>query len=122
VPRLEVPEDRTVLSTLTVLNTLDRGPGSLRDTIAAAGRGDTSACDPSLAGQTITLTGGELAITKRLDIEGVTFRKCPIASRSWPRASAVPSRGERMGRTKAVPSPHLLTPWPEQYRPRPICR
>ena len=33
LPRLEGLEDRTVLSTLTVLNALDRGAGSLRDTI-----------------------------------------------------------------------------------------
>src|SRR6516162_8353091 len=69
-PRLEGLEDRTVLSTLTVLNTLDKGAGSLRDTITGAKSGDTIVFAPSLDGQTITLTSGELAINKSLDIEG----------------------------------------------------
>ena len=69
-PGLGVLEDRTVLSTLTVLNALDSGAGSLRDTIKAASSGDTIRFDYSLSGQTITLTSGELAITKSLDIEG----------------------------------------------------
>jgi hypothetical protein len=67
---VEQLEDRTVLSTLTVLNTLDRGAGSLRDAIAQAKSGDTIAFDPSLDGQTITLTSGELAINQNLDVEG----------------------------------------------------
>jgi hypothetical protein len=70
VPRLEHLEDRTVLSTLTVLNNLDSGAGSLRDTIAAAKSGDTIIFATSLGGQTITLTSDELAINKSLDIEG----------------------------------------------------
>ena len=74
VPRLEALEDRTVPSTLTVTSNLDTGvpgDGSLRGEIAAAKSGDTIAFDPSLAGQTITLTSGELAIAKSLDIEGL---------------------------------------------------
>ncbi len=57
-------------STLTVSNAQDSGAGSLRDAIAKANSGDTILFDSSLAGQTITLTSGELAITKSLDIEG----------------------------------------------------
>jgi len=56
---------------VTVLNTNDSGPGSLRDAIAIASSGDTIVFDRSLAGQTITLTSGELAISKNLDIEGL---------------------------------------------------
>src|SRR5262245_6901474 len=56
---------------LTVSSAADSGPGSLRAAIAAAQSGDTIRFDPRLAGQTITLTGGELAITKSLDIEGL---------------------------------------------------
>ena len=67
---LELLEDRTVLSTLTVLNALDSGAGSLRDTIKAASSGDVIRFDSSLSGQTMTLTSGELEITKSLDIEG----------------------------------------------------
>jgi len=71
-PVLELLEDRTVLSTLTVLNVLDSGVGSLRDAIKAASSLDKIVFAPSLSGQTITLTSGELAITKSLDIEGPT--------------------------------------------------
>jgi hypothetical protein len=74
VPRLEALEDRTVPSTLTVTNNLDTGiagDGSLRGEMAAASSGDTINFAPSLAGQTITLTQGELAISKSLDIEGL---------------------------------------------------
>jgi hypothetical protein len=72
VPRLEALEDRTVPSTLTVTSAADDGSaGTLRAVIAAANSGDTINFDPSLAGQTITLTRGELAITKSLDIEGL---------------------------------------------------
>jgi hypothetical protein len=69
-PRLEGLEERTVLSTLTVLNNLDSGAGSLRDTIAHSKSGDTIQFAPSLDGQTITLTSDELAINNSLDIEG----------------------------------------------------
>src|SRR5713101_7862258 len=71
VPRLELLEDRTVLSTLTVTNPADSGDGSLRAMLALASSGDTIIFDPSLAGQTITLTSGELVIDKSLDIEGL---------------------------------------------------
>ena len=70
VPRLESLEDRTALSTLTVLNNLDSGSGSLRDAIKKAKDSDTIVFASSLNGQTITLTSGELAITQNLDIEG----------------------------------------------------
>src|SRR3954471_14169170 len=69
-PRFEGLEDRTVLSTLTVTNNLDSGAGSLRAAIKAAASGDTIVFAPSLVGQTIALTSGELAISKSLDIEG----------------------------------------------------
>src|SRR5215469_9845224 len=69
-PKLESLEERTVLSTLTVLNALDKGAGSLRDTITSAKSGDTIAFAPALDGQTITLTSDQLTINKSLDIEG----------------------------------------------------
>src|SRR5262245_33696749 len=69
-PRLEGLEERTVLTTLTVLNTLDKGAGSLRDTIASVKSGDTIVFAPSLDGQTITLTSDQLTINNSLDIEG----------------------------------------------------
>jgi hypothetical protein len=71
VPRLLTLEDRTLPSTLTVLNNADSGAGSLRAAIITAQNGDQIVFDQSLQGQTITLTSGELAITKSLDIEGL---------------------------------------------------
>jgi hypothetical protein len=70
VPQVLVLEDRTVLSTLTVLNNADSGTGSLRDTIAAAQSGDTIVFDPSLMHETITLTSGPLALSSNLAIDG----------------------------------------------------
>jgi hypothetical protein len=69
-PRLEVLEGRDVPSTLTVTNKLDSGAGSLRADIAAAKSGDTIVFAPSLVGQTITLTSGELSITTGVTIQG----------------------------------------------------
>jgi hypothetical protein len=54
-------------STLTVTSNADSGPGSLRDAVAAASGGDTIVFAVFGA---ITLTGGEIAIQKSLDIEG----------------------------------------------------
>jgi hypothetical protein len=59
-----------LLSTLTVTNVNDGGPGSFRAAIAAASGGDTIAFDRHLRGSTILLTGGELVINRSLDIEG----------------------------------------------------
>src|SRR5208337_2980124 len=82
-PRLERLEDRTVLSTLTVMNNADIGLGSLRAAIITANtNGDptnTITFAPRLAGRTITLTSGELAITKSLDIEGPGADKLTIS-------------------------------------------
>jgi hypothetical protein len=69
-PRLEVLEDRLALSTLTVTTTLDTGHGSLRYEIAHAKSNDTIIFAPSLDGQTIKLTSGELDIAKNLTIQG----------------------------------------------------
>jgi hypothetical protein len=56
-------------STITVTNANDSGPGSLRQAIADANLGDTidfSLSYPAL----ITLTSGELVISKNLTITG----------------------------------------------------
>jgi hypothetical protein len=52
------------------MNANDAGPGSLRAAIALAQNGDTINFAPNLNGQTIRLTGGELAISKNLTITG----------------------------------------------------
>src|SRR5438445_13726097 len=67
-PTLEALEERWVPSTLTVRNNLDSGAGSLRADIAAAHNGDTINFAPSLDGQTITLSSGELLIRHNLTI------------------------------------------------------
>ncbi len=69
-PGFECLEGRCMLSTLTVLNTRDSGAGSLRAEISAAHNNDTIVFAPSLDGQTITLTSGELLINKNLTIAG----------------------------------------------------
>jgi Ca2+-binding RTX toxin-like protein len=60
-----------ILATLTVTNLNDTGAGSLRATIAAANAGDTIQFSSSLAGQTITLTSGQLVVNKNLIIQGL---------------------------------------------------
>src|SRR5262249_15496042 len=69
-PTLEALEDRWMPSTLTVLNNLDSGSGSLRAEIAASKLNDSIVFAPSLNGQTITLTSGEFLITHSLTITG----------------------------------------------------
>ena len=55
---------------ITVANTNDSGPGSLRQALADANDGDTIDFDPSLKGQTISLTSAELVINKSITISG----------------------------------------------------
>jgi hypothetical protein len=69
-PRLEVLEGRCLPSTLTVTSPKDHGPGTLRAEIAAAHANDVIVFSPKLDGHTITLTTGELDITKNLTIQG----------------------------------------------------
>jgi hypothetical protein len=56
--------------TITVTNTNDSGPGSLRQALADASDGDTINFDVSLNGQIIALTSGELVIDKSITITG----------------------------------------------------
>src|SRR5262249_17295402 len=69
-PWFEQLEDRTLLSTFTVVNSADAGDGSLRGMLAVAGTGDTINFATELTGQTITLTSGELVVNKSLAILG----------------------------------------------------
>jgi hypothetical protein len=79
--QLELLEDRTVPSTLTVTSAADDGSaGTLRAVMTSAGSGDTIVFDSNLTGQTITLNS-ELAISKSLNIDGLgasqlTIRAC----------------------------------------------
>ena len=65
---LERLEDRTLPSTVTVLNTNDSGPDSLRQAMLGASPGDTILFQQGLTG-TIALSS-TLAITENLTIEG----------------------------------------------------
>src|SRR5262249_19811158 len=69
-PQLEALEDRWLPSTLTVTSPKDHGVGTLRAEIAAANANDVIVISSKLDGQTITLTSGELDITKNLTILG----------------------------------------------------
>src|SRR6266513_5688109 len=55
---------------ITVTNTNDSGPDSLRQALADANDGDTINFDPALNGQTILLTTAELAINHDVTILG----------------------------------------------------
>src|SRR5213592_3146538 len=55
---------------ITVGNTNDGGPGSLRQALVDSHDGDTIDFDPALNGQTILLTTAELAIVKNVTISG----------------------------------------------------
>ena len=55
---------------LVVSNLDDSGPGSLREAISLIADGGTITFDPALAGGTVTLTSGQLAIGKSVTIDG----------------------------------------------------
>jgi hypothetical protein len=56
---------------ITVTNTNDSGPGSLRQALANANNGDTINFDSALKGQAITLATAELLINKNITISGL---------------------------------------------------
>jgi N-acetylneuraminic acid mutarotase len=60
----------TTTPTTIITNTNDSGPGSLRQALADAHDSDMINFDPSLNGQTITLTSAELLIDKNITISG----------------------------------------------------
>src|SRR5262249_31052378 len=57
-------------TTITVINTNDSGPGSLRQALAFFNDGDTINFDSALNGQIITLTTAELLINKSITVMG----------------------------------------------------
>lgn len=58
-------------ATITIINTNDSGPGSLRQALVHANNGDMINFDAALKGQTVTLTTAELVITKNITISGL---------------------------------------------------
>ncbi|MFI5459121.1 MAG: beta strand repeat-containing protein [Isosphaerales bacterium] len=79
LPRVDLMEDRTLLSTLTVMNHDNSGSGSLRAAITIAASGDTINFANSLKGQTITLTSGPLALGVNLTINGLGANKLTVS-------------------------------------------
>ena len=70
---------RGTLATVTVTNSNDSGPGSLRSAIGSAAAGDIIQFASSLANQTITLTSGQLVIDKSLTIDAVSATNLTIS-------------------------------------------
>jgi hypothetical protein len=66
----------------TVSNNSDSGSGSLRSVIRCASAGATITFNPSLANQLITLTGGEIAISKTLTINGSAATNVRVSGNS----------------------------------------
>jgi hypothetical protein len=58
-------------NTITVVNTNDTGPGSLRQALVAANDGDTIKFDSSLKRKKITLTSGQLNVDKNVTVSGL---------------------------------------------------
>ena len=91
----EVLENRTVLSSFTVMNNLDSGPGSLRQAVLDAN--GTTGSDTILFAKSvhkITLTSGELAITDDLEIVGPGAKKLTISGNHASRVFDVQSGTE----------------------------
>jgi hypothetical protein len=84
-PTLEALERRDVPSsnTLTVTNLFDSGPGSLRYEIGQVTSKDNTIVFDKKLGGTITLTSGELVISKSLTIKGPGEFRLTIASQPW---------------------------------------
>src|SRR4028119_318242 len=76
---------RGTLPTITVTNTNDSGPGSLRNAIASAASGDTIKFASSLGNKTILLTSGQLFINKNLTIEADKARQVTISGNNTSR-------------------------------------
>src|SRR5262249_11228756 len=67
---LEALEERNLLPPWPATTPADDGAGTLRQTIALANDGDTIQFSPELTRRTISLTSGELQITRSLNIQG----------------------------------------------------
>jgi hypothetical protein len=67
-------------SAVTVANTNDNGPGSLRQALLDANDGDTIQFDQTLDGATIALSTGELVIDKNVTINGPGPNQLTISS------------------------------------------
>jgi hypothetical protein len=91
---LESLEDRTVPSTITVVNLADSGAGSLRAAVAAANANpgaDLIRFAPSARDGTVVLTGGELSITDDLQIDGPSADRLAVSGNGASRVFQISS-------------------------------
>ncbi|BAZ70394.1 hypothetical protein NIES4106_51870 [Fischerella sp. NIES-4106] len=79
------------MAIINVTNNADNGEGSLRVALESAQAGDIIQFDPSLANQTITLTSGELPITKDVTIDGAGAENLTINGNNSTRVFSVSS-------------------------------
>ncbi|WP_315790361.1 right-handed parallel beta-helix repeat-containing protein [Fischerella sp. JS2] len=79
------------MAIIKVTNTADSGKGSLRAALDSVQAGDTIQFDSSLANKTITLTSGELAITKDITIDGAGAENLTISGNNATRVFSVSS-------------------------------
>jgi hypothetical protein len=88
---IDVLESRALLSTLTVTNTDDSGPGSLRDAIATANSqsGEARIVFARSVSGTIDLTSGPLTITNDLKIDGPGAGKLAVSGQGASRAFVI---------------------------------
>ena len=76
-------------ATITVINTNDSGPGSLRQALVKANDGDTVNFDSSLNGQRITLTSGQLNVDKDVIISGPGAKNLAVDGNAQSRVFSV---------------------------------
>ena len=91
---LETLEGRCLLSTFSVSNFLDSGPGSLRDAMMAANGApgaDVIRFAPSARDGTIALTGGQLSITDDLTIAGPGANRLAVSGNDASRVFQISS-------------------------------
>jgi len=97
---LEALEDRCLMSTFSIFNLLDSGPGSLREAIIAANSApgaDLIRFARAARDGTIALTGGQLSITDHLTIDGPGARRLAVSGNNASRVFDVVGGGDASG-------------------------
>ena len=101
---LEALEGRCLMSTFSVLNFLDSGPGSLREAIMAANSApgaDLIRFAPAARDGTIALTSGQLSITDDLTIDGPGANRLTVSGNNASRVFQHQRQRDRRGDRRA---------------------